>query len=141
MLDVGRVTVGAVYESNMPIESYIESGHVSHPITPIPDSLNDSQEKPSFQAAMKAIIARKKKTSKTQNSSTSYAEKVAKMIDDYLEKPLMSQSDNLLDFWREFSNGDRFQKAFSQVAKRYLTPLNHIWFQKKVPISCCIYHS
>ena len=44
------------------------------------------------------------------------------MINDYLEKPLMSQSDNPLDFWREFCNGDRFQKALSHVAKRYLTP-------------------
>ena len=84
-------------------------------------SLNDSQEEPTFQAAMKAIIARKKKPSKTQNSSSCQAEKVAKMIDDYLEKPLMSQSDNPLDFWREFSNGDRFQKALSHVAKHYLT--------------------
>lgn len=34
---IGRVTVGAVYESSMPIKSYIESGPLSRPITPIPD--------------------------------------------------------------------------------------------------------
>ena len=36
-LGIGRVTVGAVYESNMSIESYIESGRLSHATTPIPD--------------------------------------------------------------------------------------------------------
>ena len=36
-LDVGRVHEGAVYESNMAIESCIESNHVGLPITPIPD--------------------------------------------------------------------------------------------------------
>ena len=36
-LDVGRVHEEAVYESNMPIESCIESNRVGLPITPIPD--------------------------------------------------------------------------------------------------------
>ena len=73
---------------------------------------------------MKAIIARKKKpsTNHSKNSVTSQAEKVTKLINDYLEKPLLSQSDNPLDFWREYTNGDRLQQALSKVAKRYLTP-------------------
>ena len=33
----GQVTEGAVYKSNMSMESYIESGRLSHAITPIPD--------------------------------------------------------------------------------------------------------
>ena len=37
ILDVGRVHEGAVYESNMSIESYIESGRLSHAISPMPD--------------------------------------------------------------------------------------------------------
>ena len=36
-VDVGRVPEGAVYESNMSIESCIESNRVGLPITPIPD--------------------------------------------------------------------------------------------------------
>ena len=36
-VDVGRVPEGAVYESNMSIESCIESNRVGLPTTPIPD--------------------------------------------------------------------------------------------------------
>ena len=87
-------------------------------------SLNDSQEEPSFSAAMKAIISRKKKPEQTkpQSSSSSQEEKVQKLISDYLEKPLLSQSANPLEFWKEMSNGDRYQQAFAKVAKFFLTP-------------------
>ena len=37
ILDVGRVHEGFVYESNMPIESCIESNRAGLPITPLPD--------------------------------------------------------------------------------------------------------
>ena len=87
-------------------------------------SLNESQEEPSFSAAMKAIISRKKKPEQTkpQSSSSSQEEKVNKLISDYLEKPLLSQSANPLEFWKEMSNGDRYQQAFANVAKFFLTP-------------------
>ena len=87
-------------------------------------SLNESQEEPSFSAAMKAIISRKKKPEQTkpQSSSSSQEEKVSKLISDYLEKPLLSQSANPLEFWKEMSNGDRYQQAFAKVAKFFLTP-------------------
>ena len=85
-------------------------------------SLNESQEEPSFSAAMKAIISRKKKPEQTkpQSSSSSQEEKVSNS--DYLEKPLLSQSANPLEFWKEMSNGDRYQQAFAKVAKFFLTP-------------------
>ena len=70
-------------------------------------SLNESQEEPTFSAAMKAIISRKKKPTKPQSSSSSQEEKVSKLISDYLEKPVLSQSANPLEFWKEMSNGDR----------------------------------
>ena len=92
--------------------------------TPSQSSLNESQEEPSFSAAMKAIISRKKKPEQTkpQSSSSSQEEKVEKLISDYLEKPLLSQSANPLEFWKEMSNGDRYQQAFAKVAKFFLTP-------------------
>ena len=87
-------------------------------------SLNESQEEPTFSAAMKAIISRKKKPTQTkpQSSSSTQEEKVTKLISDYLEKPLLSQSVNPLEFWKEMSNGDRYQQAFAKVAKFFLTP-------------------
>ena len=36
--------------------------------------------------------------------------------------PIRAILSDYLKYECEFSNGDRFQKAFSQVAKRYLTP-------------------
>ena len=71
--------------------------------TPSQSFLNESQEEPSFSAAMKAIISRKKKPEQTkpQSSSSSQEEKVSKLISDYLEKPLLSQSANPPEFWKE----------------------------------------
>ena len=90
--------------------------------TPSQSSLNESQEEPSFSAAMKAIISRKKKPEQTKPQSSSSSQEEAVSNSDYLEKPLLSQSANPLEFWKEMSNGDRYQQAFAKVAKFFLTP-------------------
>ena len=65
-------------------------------------SLNESQEEPSFSAAMKAVISRKKKPEQTKPQSSSSSQEEAVSNSDYLEKPLLSQSANPLEFWNFF---------------------------------------
>ena len=71
---------------------------------------------------MKAVISRKKKPEQTKPQSSSSSQEEAVSNSDYLEKPLLSQSANPLEFWKEMSNGDRYQQAFAKVAKFFLTP-------------------
>ena len=87
--------------------------------------MNDSAEEQSFEAAMKAIISRKKPAKADQSCKTvseSHEEKIRQMLSDYSSNPLEKMDQSISFFWRNMSQGDKYQKAFSEVAKKYLTP-------------------
>ena len=75
---------------------------------------------------MKSIMSRKKPAKTEQkpakNSVESHEDKIKQLLSDYSSSPLEKMDQSISFFWRNMSQGDKYQKAFSQVAKRYLTP-------------------
>ena len=63
------------------------------------------------------------KAEKTQkNVVESHEEKIAQMLSDYAAIPLEKMDESVSFFWKNMAQGDKYEKAFSEVTKKWLTP-------------------
>ena len=56
------------------------------------------------------------------NSHLSHEEKIAQMLSSYATSPLEKMDKSISFFWKNMAQGDKYEKAFSEVAKKWLTP-------------------